>query len=329
MTTLIIGGSSQLAFYIIKLTSEQIPSHTIYASFRSQNSYEQQKSQLNSINVSDSNLVPLFIEDLDTEYLIDFFEKHFITKVYYLPAINIPSNHTVKNLDNLFYKVHVKNSLALLQALKFFPKIKSIFTLSSKMFSNLKNEDRIININSVQDPDSLYGATKSECWENIKKYRNEFGISAHAAVLFNFESNYRLSEYRADFVIHKIADDLVKIKNKKAKTFSIQSFFDRADWSHAFDICNAVVNISNTFIPKDYVIGSGVGLSLAEITIEALKLIDDKFLEEYCIKLIGKDVVSKPCLVADNFEAKTILRYQKTKNISNVIYSSFVNGLTG
>ena len=122
---------------------------------------------------------------------------------------------------------------------------------------------------------------------------------------------------------------LVKIKKKKAKTFSIQSFFDRADWSHAFDICNAVVNISNTFVATDYVIGSGVGLSLAEITIEALKLIDDKFLEEYCIKLIGKDVVSKPCLVADTFEAKTILKYQKTKNISNVIYSSFVNGLTG
>ena len=78
MTTLIIGGSSQLAFYIIKLTSEQIPSQTIYASFRSQSSYEQQKSQLNSINISGSNLVPLFIEDLDAEFLINFFEKHFL-----------------------------------------------------------------------------------------------------------------------------------------------------------------------------------------------------------------------------------------------------------
>jgi GDP-D-mannose dehydratase len=329
MTTLIIGGSSQLAFYIIKLTSEQNPGETIFASFRSQRSYEQQKSQLNSINISDSNLVPLFIEDLDTEFLINFFESYLITKVYYLSAINIPSNHIDKNLNDLFYKVHVRNSLELLQALKLFPKINSIFTLSSKMFSNLKDKDRLININTVPDPNSIYGVTKLECWENIKRYRSEFGISAHAAVLFNFESNYRLSEYRADFVIHKIADDLIKIKKKRAKSFSIRSFSERADWSHAFDICNAVVNISNTVIPRDYVIGSGIGLSLAEITIEALKIIDDKFLEEYCIKLIEKDVISKPCLVADIFETKIILDYQKTKNVSNVIYTSFINGLVG
>jgi len=329
MTTLIIGGSSQLAFYIIKSVSEQSPGQTIYASFRSQSSYEQQKFQLNSINISNLNLIPLFMEDLDTEFLINFFEKQLITEVYYLPAINIPSKHQANNLDNLFYKVHIRNSLALLQALKFFPKIKSIFTLSSKMFSSLKDKDRLINVNTFPDPDNLYGATKLECWKNIKKYRNEFGISAYAAVLFNFESNYRLSEYRANFVIHKIANDLIKIKKKQASSFSIQSFFDRADWSHAFDICNAVVNISNITTPTDYVIGSGVGLSLAELTIEALKLIDDKFLEEYCINLIGEDVIFKSCLVADTFEAKTVLKYQKTKSVSSVIYSSFINGLNG
>ncbi len=89
------------------------------------------------------------------------------------------------------------------------------------------------------------------------------------------------------------------------------------------------MNISNTTTPKDYIIGSGVALSLAEITIEALKLTEDKYLEEYCTELIGKSSVSKPCLIADNSEARTILKYQQTKNISSVIYSSYINGLNG
>jgi GDP-D-mannose dehydratase len=327
MASLIIGGSSQLAFYIIKSASEQNSDQAVYASFRSQRSYELQKSQLISANVLCSNLTPLFIEDLNTEFLVDFFQTYSVDKVYFLQAINVPSTHTTINLDELFYTVHVKNSLALLEALRFFPEIKAIFTLSSKMFTNFSTEDRLINLNTVPEPDSLYGKTKLECWENIKKYRSNFGISAHAAILFNFESNYRLSEHRDNFVVHKIAKDLIKIKKSKSSTFSIQNFSDRADWSHAFDICNAIMNISGSEIPRDFIVGSGTGLSLAELTIEALRLIDDNFLEKYCKELIGMNTATKPCLVADNLDAEIILKYKTTVSVSNVIYSSFKNGV--
>ena len=85
------------------------------------------------------------------------------------------------------------------------------------------------------------------------------------------------------------------------------------------------MSILNTTKPRDYVIGSGIGLSLAEIIIEALKLIGDPLLEDYCLELIGENSIFRPCLVADNFEARKILNYKQTKSISNVIYSSFIN----
>jgi GDP-D-mannose dehydratase len=321
--SLIIGGSSQAAFYIIK--NLLFLGEFVIATHRSEDRLRQRLLQLTACKVNLDNYVSLIYKGFDTQNLIDLIYQYSISSIYYLPAVNVSSSDTkMSNIDlEQMQRVHIKDTISVLDAIKAIPKTRGLFTLSSKMFKASSEEDEIISTDSVPNPESYYGQSKLEAWGNIKKYREIFGCQVSATVLFNYESNYRLSDSKNSFLIPTLTNNFLRIKCHEATTLDVKDFSQRQDWSHAKDICDSIVTVGKSISPMDFVIGSGYGQSVSEIILEALRLINDDELSEKCLRVLPTKIPFRPCVVSNNQEINKLMGSYRKHHVAEVISEEY------
>lgn len=111
-------------------------------------------------------------------------------------------------------------------------------------------------------PLTPYGAGKAYAAMLAAAFRNGRGLHVSTALLFNHESARRGAEY----VTTKICRAAVRIAagDRAATPLSLGALGVIRDWGHARDYMGALIRMADMNIPDDYVIGTGVGRSVAQ-----------------------------------------------------------------
>jgi len=110
-------------------------------------------------------------------------------------------------------------------------------------------------------PRSPYGVAKAYGHFLTQNYRESYGMFAVSGILFNHESPRR----GAEFVTRKISLGVAKIKLGYERQLRLGNLSARRDWGFAGDYARAMHLMLGRDSPDDYVIGTGVTHSVAEL----------------------------------------------------------------
>jgi GDPmannose 4,6-dehydratase len=118
-----------------------------------------------------------------------------------------------------------------------------------------QNEDTKI------DPISPYGIAKAFAHNNVKMFRESYGMWACSGILYNHSSFYRGEE----FVTKKITKAIARIKLGKQDNLELRDIDHIGDWGYAEDYVKAMHLMLQADSPEDYIISSGEKHSLRDM----------------------------------------------------------------
>jgi GDPmannose 4,6-dehydratase len=164
-------------------------------------------------------------------------------------------------------------------------------------------------------PSSPYGIAKLAAYWATKTYRDGYNMFASNGILFNHESIRR----GETFVTKKIVRSAVRIKLGKMKIIELGNLSAKRDWGHSRDYMNAVIKIMEHDSPDDFVVATGVHITVqkfAELVFQKLGLEFEehvKFNDRYTRP---KEV---PELCGDPSKIKKILGWEPQISITELI----------
>ena len=130
---------------------------------------------------------------------------------------------------------------------------------SSEMFSS--KAALPLSETSEMKPRSPYAEAKYTLHNKVIELRNDMNWNIKSGIMFNHESEFRANE----FLIMKIINTVIDIKESNATELIIGSLDHSRDWSYAMDIAEAICLILFEDDPVDYVIGSGEGNTIRNL----------------------------------------------------------------
>ena len=116
-------------------------------------------------------------------------------------------------------------------------------------------------------PRSPYGVAKLYGYWIVKNYREAYGMHCSSGILFNHESPRR----GETFVTRKITRGLSKISVGLQKELILGNLNAKRDWGHAKDYVVAMWKILQKKKPDDFVISTGIQLTVKEFVNLVLK----------------------------------------------------------
>jgi GDPmannose 4,6-dehydratase len=155
-----------------------------------------------------------------------------------------------------------------------------------------------------------YGAGKAHTAMLVASFREGRGLHASTALLFNHESARR----PADYVTTKICRAAVRIAagDRTASPLSLGALDVIRDWGHARDHMDALVRMSDAERADDYVIGTGVGRSVAQFCEAAFARVGLPWQEHVVSDTALTRAGDVAVLVADPRKASERLGWQAT-----------------
>jgi GDPmannose 4,6-dehydratase len=186
-------------------------------------------------------------------------------------------------------------------------------TSSSEMFEASVNEK--LNEDSKFNPRSPYASSKLYIHNLISFLRKKYEWKLTSGILFNHESEFRPDNY----LIMKIINCAIDIKNKKSNQLELGSLDVIRDWGFAGDHTRAMKMIIENNSGSDYVIGTGVGTSIEEVTRLIFNYFDLDFKEYISINkelLRSKDPEK---IIANPTKLKSETGWEPSVDIENLI----------
>ena len=198
----------------------------------------------------------------------NFLDEFKPSAIVHLAAVHASSGSMARMGDekyNEMVKCHIDISRNILDWQVKNPESKSIFALSSQMFS-ADNRDRLVTLESEVKPTSRYGDTKAKCWELIKQYRYREDIDARGLILFNHTSD----RSKPEFLFPEIARQLNEVKNAEKKFVTIRDAGARIDIFSAYELGEGIISCLKAKNPQDYIFSSGKHFSIRSIIEETV-----------------------------------------------------------
>ena len=124
-------------------------------------------------------------------------------------------------------------------------------------------------------PNSPYAIAKLYAFWITKAYRDAYGIFASNGILFNHESPLRGETFVTKKITQFVAKEKMN-KNNKEILF-LGNLNSKRDWGHARDYVEAIWKILQQKKPDDFVISTGVSISVRKFV-------------ELCFKSVGIDI---------------------------------------
>jgi GDPmannose 4,6-dehydratase len=209
---------------------------------------------------------------LDIANIINILNKYHPVEIYNLAAqssVGESFNQPIGTLN--FNIISVAN---LLESIKIIDKsIKFYQASSSEMFGSINNLP--LEESSIFHPVSPYGISKASAHWITVNYRESFGLFTTSGILFNHESVLRGD----NFIIKKIIKSALNIKNGKQDVLEVGNIDIKRDFGYAPKYVEAMYLMMQHDKPDDYIIASGMSLSIREIiyyVFEKLGLSKDK-----------------------------------------------------
>ena len=234
-------------------------------------------------------------------------------EVYHLAAQSYVSHSFEDEFSTL--NTNINGTHYMLSSVKEYGKdIKFYFAASSEMFGKVREVPQ--NEKTPFYPRSPYGISKMTGFELTRNYREAYNLHASSGILFNHESPRRGFE----FVTRKITHAVANIKKGNQKKLKLGNLSAKRDWGYALDYVEAMWLMLQQNTPDDYVIGTGIEISVEEFADIAFSHVGLNY-KDYIVsdsKLIRPAEVDS--LVADYSKAKKILNWQPKKSINDLIY---------
>jgi len=215
--------------------------------------------QLSSISDASLDRVKLIeIDLLDTQIVNSLISDIKPDKIFNLAG---PSS---------VYKSIVDNRTSYKQIVKIFNNITEsviLNSLNSTIFQASSSEmfkatdAGIFNENSQLEALTPYAEAKIENHLKVIELSKLYNFNIYSGIMFNHESEFRLSEYLIMNLINKAED----ILQKKETKFSVGSLDLVRDWSFAGDVAEAMIKITENGVQNSYVIGSGKGTNIENV----------------------------------------------------------------
>ena len=297
-------------------------SSSVSSSYRIEHLYKSPELQKNFIlkylDLTDSSNVNRLISEIRPD------------EIYNLAA----QSHVGVSFEQPEYTSNVNaiGTLRLLEAIKInklISKTRFYQASSSEIYGDTFNKS--LNEKSAFSPVSPYSVSKLFSYYTVLNYRNGYKIFASNGILFNHESTRR-SEF---FVTRKIILGLVKIKLGLIKTLYLGNLDSKRDWGHAEDYVEAQWKILQYHKPDDFVIATGVQISVRDFAKKVAEKLNIKLtFKGKGIKEIGFDETKRAIIkVSKNYfrpldvtnlrgdytKAKRLLNWKPKKNIDNLI----------
>ena len=209
------------------------------------------------------------IEDIDIKEinnLIRLFNKYKIDEVYNLAAQSFVHSSFQNPIEtSQVNAIGVLNILEIIRNHK--RKIKFYQASTSEMFG--KHGKKKQDEKTIFHPRSPYATSKTFAHYSVQNYRESYNLHAVNGILFNHESPLRGEE----FITRKITLGLAKIYLGKQKILKIGNIYSKRDWGYAEDYIEAMWKMTQSKIPKDYVIATGKNHSVKQFINECVKIL--------------------------------------------------------
>ena len=202
-----------------------------------------------------------------------------------LNVLNLINKIKPDEIYNLAAMSHVHVSFEMPEYVANVDAIGTLRILESVKTLGLENKTRIYHASTselygkVQEtpqnektpfhPRSPYAAAKIYAYWITRNYREAYGIFASNGILFNHESPRR----GETFVTRKITRAVARIALGLQKNIILGNLNSKRDWGHAKDFVYAMWLILQHEKPDDFVISTGVQISIRDFIIKAFKKI--------------------------------------------------------
>lgn len=269
---------------------------------RSKLSAPSQVMQLRELDLRDSHAVDSLIEEIAPD------------QIFHLAAPATP---------NTAWKSPVESTDALCTAparlieaaLRHVPRAHLVFAGSCQVFGPESRAPQ--NEATPFAPRSPYGAGKAFSTLLVASFREGRSVHASTAILFNHESARR----QTDYVTTKICRAAVRIAagDRTATPLSLGVLDVVRDWGHARDHMDAMIRMADAATPDDYVIGTGVGRTVAEFCQAAFARLDLDWQAHVVVDGGLARAGDVPALVADAARAEQRLGWTATTSFEALL----------
>jgi GDPmannose 4,6-dehydratase len=146
-------------------------------------------------------------------------------------------------------------------------------------------------------------------------YRESFGLFAVSGILFNHESPRRGLE----FVTRKVTDAAARISLGLAKDVVLGNLEAHRDWGFAGDYVDAMWRMLQADAPEDFVIGTGVSHSVADLCALAFGAVNLPWREHVRTDPAFLRPAEVDVLVADATKARRQLQWQPKVSFEDLV----------
>ena len=195
---------------------------------------------------------------MDTGSISSLLKKYDPDEIYNLAAYSSVGRSYEIPIETLNF--NIISVVSLLESIRQTdPTIKFYQASSSEMFGSVNTLP--LKESSIVHPVSPYGISKASAHWTTMNYRESYGIFTTSGILFNHESVLRDDT----FVIKKIIKQALAIRSGKEKTLEVGNIDVKRDFGYAPKYVEAIYLMMQHDTPDDYIIASGVSLSIREI----------------------------------------------------------------
>jgi GDPmannose 4,6-dehydratase len=140
------------------------------------------------------------------------------------------------------------------------PSTRAVFAGSAQVFAVEAAPPQ--NEHTPIAPRSPYGAGKAFSQHLVASFREKKRLHVSTAILFNHESGLRTDAYVTGKICHAVSR--IASGDTAASPVRLGALDTLRDWGHARDHMDAMIRMANADVPDDYVIGTGIGRTVAD-----------------------------------------------------------------
>jgi GDPmannose 4,6-dehydratase len=190
--------------------------------------------------------------------IINIINKHKPDEIYNLAAQSSVGMSFSNPIETLNF--NIVSTLNLLETIKTISTKTKFYQASSSEIFGQSNHLPFTE-KSILHPVSPYGISKASAHWITVNYRESYGVFATSGILFNHESVLR----NDNFIIKKIIKSSLDILSGKIEVLEVGNMDIRRDFGYAPRYVEAMYLMMQRKEPDDYVICSGVSLSIRDI----------------------------------------------------------------
>ena len=239
------------------------------------------------------------------------------TQIYHLAALHGSSEDCTKDAADFFagsLQVHAIGLANLLEAMQAeAPEARLVFAASSHVFGAAIESPQ--DENTPMTPISPYGISKAAGVGICAHYRNQYGIHASSAILYNHESPRR----GENFVTQKICRGAAAIAAGQSRELRLGDTSMRRDWSDARDIVRGMWLSLQVEQPDDYILASGEAHTVQAVVEIAFETVGLDW-EKHVVRDEQFNRSADPArLVGDPSKARAVLDWELKKGFRELI----------